>query len=435
MLTDREIRGLKPKDKDYFVVDRTASRGQGRLQLRVRPNGAKEWMFVYWRKDPESGASRRRMSKIGFYPDVSLAAAREEGQALSRLFQKGVDVQEHLRQERRRQEVEAAEIRRLGTLADLLDAYLGWMQANGKRTAGHVRSSLDRYVGKPFPGLAAAKANEITPADIRDVLARMIDRGVTTHTNRVRSYLHAAFQFGLEAEHDPRKYLGRLVSFGLTFNPVSAVPRQGDFERVGQRLISQHEISSLWRNARATLGPGTGTVPLLCLATAGQRAGELLRLRWDHVDDDKRLLTVPADVSKNGREHLVPIGDLAHELLKGIRPLSEAAGWLFPGRDGKEPMLGASLARAFQRYCVKTEAEPFTPRDLRRAAKTHMGEARISKEIRDRLQNHALSDISSKHYDRYDYLDEKRQAVETWDRYLAAIVAGRKSNVVPLQRG
>jgi hypothetical protein len=58
--------------------------------------------------------------------------------------------------------------------------------------------------------------------------------------------------------------------------------------------------------------------------------------------------------------------------------------------------------------------QPWTPKDLRRTVKTRMGEIGIPKSIRDRVQNHALVDISTKHYDRYDYLPEKREALETW---------------------
>ncbi|MEY0164830.1 integrase, partial [Providencia rettgeri] len=60
----------------------------------------------------------------------------------------------------------------------------------------------------------------------------------------------------------------------------------------------------------------------------------------------------------------------------------------------------------------------FTARDLRRTCKTLMGEIGISKEIRDRIQNHALNDVSSKHYDRYDYLNEKRVALTKWEEKL-----------------
>ncbi len=47
-----------------------------------------------------------------------------------------------------------------------------------------------------------------------------------------------------------------------------------------------------------------------------------------------------------------------------------------------------------------------------------MGEIGISKELRDRLQNHAFQDVSSKHYDRYSYLPEKRRALEAWEMRL-----------------
>lgn len=47
-----------------------------------------------------------------------------------------------------------------------------------------------------------------------------------------------------------------------------------------------------------------------------------------------------------------------------------------------------------------------------------MGELGIAKDLRDRLQNHALNDVSSKHYDRYEYLPEKRRALELWERRL-----------------
>jgi hypothetical protein len=63
--------------------------------------------------------------------------------------------------------------------------------------------------------------------------------------------------------------------------------------------------------------------------------------------------------------------------------------------------------------------EAFTPRDIRRTVKTLMGKAGITKEIRDRIQNLAVSDVSGKHYDLYDYRPEKRAAMKTWERWLA----------------
>lgn len=70
---------------------------------------------------------------------------------------------------------------------------------------------------------------------------------------------------------------------------------------------------------------------------------------------------------------------------------------------------------------------PFaTNRDLRRTWKTLAGKVGISKEIRDRIQNHALQDVSSKNYDRWSYLPEKRAAMAKWDRYVRGLLARKK---------
>jgi hypothetical protein len=66
-----------------------------------------------------------------------------------------------------------------------------------------------------------------------------------------------------------------------------------------------------------------------------------------------------------------------------------------------------------------------TNRDLRRTWKTLAGKAGISKEIRDRIQNHALQDVSSKSYDRWNYMPEKRAAMKEWDQFVRALLSKR----------
>ena len=84
--------------------------------------------------------------------------------------------------------------------------------------------------------------------------------------------------------------------------------------------------------------------------------------------------------------------------------------------------------------------EPFVAKDIRRTWKTLAGDAGVSKEMRDRLQNHAQkSDISARHYDRYDYLAERRAAMAKWAEYLELVLSGeikeigqRERNVAPI---
>jgi hypothetical protein len=63
-----------------------------------------------------------------------------------------------------------------------------------------------------------------------------------------------------------------------------------------------------------------------------------------------------------------------------------------------------------------------TNRDLRRTWKTLAGKAGVPKEIRDRLQNHTLQDVSSKSYDRWNYMPEKRAGMEKWNEFVVAML-------------
>ena len=101
-------------------------------------------------------------------------------------------------------------------------------------------------------------------------------------------------------------------------------------------------------------------------------------------------------------------------------------------KEGNDMVFIGQVKRRFGFQMVNPEFKVFTARDLRRTCKTLMGEAGISKEIRDRIQNHALNDVSSKHYDRYDYLPEKRRALEIWEDRVNNYQRQQENNVVNL---
>ncbi len=128
----------------------------------------------------------------------------------------------------------------------------------------------------------------------------------------------------------------------------------------------------------------------------------------------------PPERVKNNRWLILPITPLAKDLFDKLWIYSRDSKYIFPGRYNEEKTINkSSLAHAIARLgCV----QEFTPRDLRRTVKTRMGEIGIEKSIRDRIQNHALTDVSSKHYDRYDYLQEKRAALLVWEKYLQELI-------------
>ncbi|WP_412071630.1 tyrosine-type recombinase/integrase [Pseudomonas fluorescens] len=382
---------MKPEEREYTVSDGRSARGEGVLMLRVRPTGTKEFYFQR-RLD-----GKKIKTKLGTWPAMSLTGARD----LCR--------------------VEKEVVIAAGTFQNLLDAYTNKLEGEGAASASDVKWSLKHYVADPFPNLASRPAALIGPGEIRDILAKMINAGVTTYCNRVRSQLHAAFQVGLEQEFNPRSYQKTALKFGLNSNPVTSVPVQADWERPGDRALSTDELARLWQMLPEHLTLVTSELLKFLIASGGQRPEQLLASERRHYFKDHLVIR-----NKKGREgerslHAVPYNTLMRRSLKVMDEISETSIYPFEGKVEGKALHTQSLSRAvtklYGRHTDKFNG-PFTLRDIRRTCKTLMGVAGLSKEVRDRIQGHAFSDVSSKHYDRHDYFKEKQQGLLRWSVWL-----------------
>jgi hypothetical protein len=96
-------------------------------------------------------------------------------------------------------------------------------------------------------------------------------------------------------------------------------------------------------------------------------------------------------------------------------------------KSRKQQMLADGEGRGTGRLVLILKPMPsrvtVTNRDLRRTWKTLAGKAGVPKEIRDRIQNHAFQDVSSKSYDRWSYMPEKRAGMEKWNAYVGRLLA------------
>lgn len=389
MLTEKQIRALKPQEKEYTVSDGRSARGEGVLMLRVRTNGLKEFYFQRRQGD------RKIKTKLGNWPDLTLTAARDRC--------------------RTEKEVLA------GTFQELLDAYVGKLEVEGAATAGDVKWSLNHYVSTPFPLLVARPVSMIGPTEIRDIIARMINAGITTYCNRVRSQLHAAFQMGLEQEFNPRSYLDNKVKFGLQSNPVASIPVQADWEKPGDRALSPAELATLWHLLPEQLSLVTSELIKFLIASGGQRPEQLLASERKLYQKDHFLIRNRKGADGERALHLVPYNKLMRDALKVMDQVSADSAYPFEGKVRGSALHTQSLSRAvtklYGRHTDRFDG-PFTLRDIRRTCKTLMGVAGLNKELRDRIQAHAFNDVSSKHYDRYDYLKEKQAGLKRWAAWL-----------------
>jgi integrase len=212
---------------------------------------------------------------------------------------------------------------------------------------------------------------------------------------------------------------GRSVSLRLTSKGKKAIARD-PFEAagiptepkvLGTRWLDEDEFVQLYRWLEYpdtdVHPPYTRAVRILMLT--GQRVEEIARLHVDQWDAKERI--IDWSKTKNGRPHAIPLPDLAVDLLGSIIP--NKFGWFFPSaKDPSRPVEAATLYSFMWRQRERGVIPFVTNRDLRRTWKTLAGKAGVSKEIRDRIQNHAPQDVSSKSYDRWTYMPEKRAGMD-----------------------
>lgn len=424
VLTASGIKGLKPKEKPYYEWDSDGERGTGKLAVQVTPKGVKRFTFRYFI------GKKANFIPLGQFPETSLADARMKRKEFGEMLVQGIDPKEQIEATSRAKEKAKRDEARKGTLEQLFKAYTAQMKKDGKRTYQQVLESLERNV---YPHIdKTTKAKDATTHDFMLVLADMIKRDATTQSNRVRSYLMAAYNYALFHDNDPANFIDE-AKFGLTVNPIAAIPKQKHAERVGDHYLNHGEVKQLLDDLehvfdRFKMGHSIRNLLALCFYTGGQRPYELISSRWDSVDWEQKTLLITPELSKNKRSHIIPLTDSALLILQRQQEQSPESDFIFPHRFENKPMRTDSLSQSITRYREATPlVRPFVARDIRRTCKTLMGELGIGKDIRDRLQNHALNDVSSKHYDRYEYLPEKRRALEAWEQKLNQSVA---NNVV-----
>ena len=375
-------------------------RGTGRLALVIKPMPKRvtaDWMAQQWRD------GKRTKSKIGVYPTMSLADAREVFKRdFADVILKGSSIK-------------IAGDTRPGTVADLFEAYIAALKSAGKSSWRDADKALDNVANLLGRNRLA---RDITPDDVLGVLRPIYGRGKRSMADHVRSYIRSAYSWGLKAEHDYRSATPR--RFRLVSNPAGAIPTEPKV--VGTRWLNEAEYVRLYRwlecPGAPVHPPYTRAVRILMLT--GQRVEEIAKLHIDQWDAKERI--IDWSKTKNGKPHAIPVPAIAAELIASITPNEH--GWFFPSAMDPTKSVSAGTLYSFMwRQRDRGVIPVVTNRDLRRTWKTLAGKAGVSKEIRDRLQNHTLQDVSSKSYDRWNYMPEKRAGMKKWDAWVTRLLA------------
>ena len=401
---------------DQFV-ERVKSPAAGRIEyfdagfpalsLRVSSHGRKRWCLFY-----RHGGQLRRFT-LGPYPQIKPARARALATEALDQVRAGFDPAAIKKQ------VPEDVPPEIGSIDSLVRDYLR-QHITKNCSAGtytNAKRMLEVDVLKPWRGRSLAG---ITKRDTIALVDRIAERA-PVHANRVLARLNAMFNWAVDKDR-------------MAASPIAGLKAPSK-EKSRDRWLNDQEIVWFWQ-ACEQLDYPFGRLFQVLLLTA-QRRTEASQMEWAELDLEAGVWTIPRGKAKSDRAHEVQLSPKVVEILRSLPRLGP---FVFTGKNnrgvtgytyGKE-QLDAAMAE----LSGSAKIPPFILHDLRRTAASGMARLGIPPHVVDRLLNHSSGTIRgvAAVYNRFEYQDERRDALAAWSSYVTGLIEPATNNVVTLGR-
>jgi len=391
-LTDAKIKGLKSPEVGQIEIKDAVVPG---LRLRMGASGARTFLLR------KRVAGSVRNITIGRYSErFGLADARKKARIVLSDIEAGGDPYEHAPR--------PAKGAAAGTLRGMWPDYKA--AKSGRRSIAEIERVFTRHI---LPEFGDRLPEKITRAEI----TRFID-GIAAKTPVMA-----------------RNVLGQFSAFygwamprldKLQANPCRDAGRPPP-PKSRDRVLSPQEVGLLW-SILSEEGPPFGSAIKLLLLT-GQRRNEVFSADRAEFDAEAKTWTIPADRSKNGVAHLVPLAPEALEVLDGVRVDDESAKLFASRGNGEAGPSGFSKATGRIRAALSSQLDSAVPHwtlhDLRRTVATGLQRLGVRLEVTEAVLNHVSGSRAGivGVYQRHDYFDEKRAALEAWAQEVIRLAA------------
>jgi len=400
-LSDTEIRQAKPKELEFSLGD-----GKG-LLLRVKPSGAKQWVFNY----THPFTKRRSNLGLGSYPELSLSEARIAAQAFNATLAKGLDPKEQ-RDEAQRKKQEA----HANTFEQVARDWLTLKKAKvSQKYFDQIVSRLEMYA---FPKLGKIPAHKLSAVLAIQTIKPLANRGKQETVYKLCRWINEIMIYA--------------VNTGLvTANPLTGISKAFNAPKaVNMPTLKPEQLPELMLaiNQSPTRIVTRSLIEwqLHTMVRPGEGAGT----RWEEIDLKNALWTIPAERMKTGRPHAVPLSPQALQLLKTLEPISRHREFVFPSHnDPQKSANSQTVNQALKRMGFRGQ---LVSHGLRALASTTLNEQGFDADIIEAALAHLDKNSIRAAYNRAQYLKRRRVMMAWWSDHIekaatgSLSVAGRK---------
>ena len=390
-LTKPLIDDLKPQATDQVYRDQ-GLRGFG---LKVTPAGRKVFIVMYRTIDGQ----RLRKYTLGPYGVMTLISARSAAQKILLARLDGQDPAAEKQSQRRRPAgLEIGAVIQQYKLEYLEPREIGLETVR----------ILDRIVLTQWKG---RQISSISRADVWDCIETIMQRGALSMAGRALTVIRAFFNWCVG-----RGLVETSPCTGL-IPPPAGRPRD--------RVLSDDELAAVLRTGMSLPGPYGPIVMLLALT--GQRRSEVANMRWEELDLDKGVWTIPARRTKTRRSHVVHLTPQ----MKALLPIpDEGQPLVFPSAQGKTYQYFSAMKK---RHDTTSGVTDWVLHDLRRTVATGMAALGVAPHVADKILNHqsgAISGIAAV-YQRHEFMADRKAATELWALHIEKLLQQVASHEKP----
>jgi len=383
----------------------------GGLQLLVKESGARSWVYRYML----NGKSRDLGLGSAGSDGLSLAAARDERDALRLKVKAGIDPLEERAKEASQAlaEAQAAKV----TFRDAAEAYIAANEESWRNPKHRQqwRNTLTTYV---YPEIGDLPVGEIETAHVLRVLEPIWKAKPETASRirgRIETVLDSAKARGYSEGENPARWRGHLAQI---------LPARTKLSRGHHKALPYTDVPAFIGALRAREAVAALALEFAILTAA--RSGEVIGATWSEVHLQNALWTIPADRMKAAKEHRVPLSPRAIEILEKVEALG--SDYLFPGARGGK-LSSMAMAMFMRRMKVDATVHGFRS-SFRDWAAEQTGYAH---EVAEMALARTIGNAVERAYRRGDMFEKRRRLMEDWSAFIAS--DGKASGTVTPIRG
>lgn len=386
-LTNTEVQQAKPTDKEYILSD-----GEG-LRLRVKPNGSKLWIFNYIKP----ATKKRANISFGVYPDLSLKEARLKRKEAREMLALDIDPAIH-RAETKNKEKEEHE----NTLIHVAEQWFRVKKISiSADYAQDIWRSLEKHI---FPEIGKAPISRLRAPMVINVIRPIEAKGSLETVKRIIQRLNEIMIFAVNSgtiDSNPLAGIGKVFQAPQKQNMPSIPPSELPV------FISKVANASIKLTTRCLIEWQLHTMV---------RPGEAAGTRWDEINFDSEIWSIPAGRMKKKRPHVVPLTKQALKLLEVMRPISGHREYVFPSdRNPKTHANPYSANVALKRMGFHKK---LVAHGLRSIASTALNEHGFDPDIIESALAHVDRNQVRAAYNRTDYLERRKKMMAWWSSHI-----------------